>query len=131
MEIVALPQHPVGGGLVGSACREDRLASDDTAPAIGVSQPLGLPWQAELRRAVREPSQLLAALELPDSLADQARRAAGNFPLFAPWPFINRMRKGDAADPLLRQVLPLADELDSPAEFSADPVGDAAARQTP
>jgi EF-P beta-lysylation protein EpmB len=37
------------------------------------------------------------------------------------------MTKGNAADPLLRQVLPLADELDSPPEFIADPVSDASA----
>jgi len=39
------------------------------------------------------------------------------------------MVKGDPADPLLLQVLPLGQELDSPPEFTADPVGDAAARQ--
>ncbi len=41
------------------------------------------------------------------------------------------MTKGDADDPLLRQVVPLADELASPPDFTADPVGDAAARQSP
>jgi EF-P beta-lysylation protein EpmB len=87
-------------------------------------------WQAELRRAIRNPSQLLAAVELPDSLLAPARLAAKSFPLFAPWPLIDRMTKGDAADPLLRQVLPLADELDSPPDFTADPVGDSAALQT-
>jgi EF-P beta-lysylation protein EpmB len=38
------------------------------------------------------------------------------------------MAKGDPNDPLLRQVLPLADELDDVADFRPDPVGDAAAR---
>ena len=41
------------------------------------------------------------------------------------------MAKGDAKGPLLRQVLPLADELASPSDYTADPVGDAAACQTP
>jgi len=41
------------------------------------------------------------------------------------------MNKGDAGDPLLKQVLPLADELTSPPNYSADPVGDAAACQSP
>ena len=38
------------------------------------------------------------------------------------------MTKGDAADPLLRQVLPLADELAEQPGFAADPVGDDAAK---
>jgi EF-P beta-lysylation protein EpmB len=88
-------------------------------------------WQAELRLAIRDPAQLIAALELPDSLLEPAQRAAESFPLFAPWPFVRRMAKGDIHDPLLRQVLPLADELASPPDYSADPVGDADACQTP
>jgi L-lysine 2,3-aminomutase len=34
------------------------------------------------------------------------------------------MRKGDPADPLLRQVLPLGEELDEVPGFTRDPVGD-------
>jgi len=63
-------------------------------------------------------------LELPPPDEAAALEAAGSFPLFAPRSYIARMRKGDAHDPLLRQVLPLAAELDSPAGFSLDPVGD-------
>jgi len=41
------------------------------------------------------------------------------------------MRRGDAADPLLRQVLPLAVERDEgPAGYSIDPVGDLSAKQS-
>ena len=88
-------------------------------------------WQDELRRAVRDPAQLLAAVGLPANLAEPARQAGKSFPLFAPWPFIARIKPGDAADPLLRQVLPLADELTEAAGFAADPVGDAAATLRP
>jgi EF-P beta-lysylation protein EpmB len=56
--------------------------------------------------------------------------AVKSFGLFAPWPYIGRMAKGDPADPLLVQVLPLNAELDDQPGFAADPVGDAAARQT-
>ena len=126
MEIVALPRHSVGGGPVGSAGR----AEPDTGPSYaGLSQQPIPTWKSELRDAIREPSQLIAALELPQSLIEPATQAAKSFPLFAPWPYVGRMVKGDPADPLLRQVLPLADELDSPPEFTADPVGDGAARQ--
>jgi EF-P beta-lysylation protein EpmB len=41
------------------------------------------------------------------------------------------MRKSDLADPLLRQVLPLADELDEQPGFTSDAVGDANALLTP
>src|SRR5262245_516674 len=88
-------------------------------------------WQIELKRAVRDAAQLVAALDLPAELIEPARRAAREFPLFAPWPYIDRMRSGDPADPLLAQVLPLAAELDHQPGFSADPVGDVAANAAP
>lgn len=81
-------------------------------------------WNDELRLAVRDPAQLIDALELPISLHDLTPQAARSFPLFAPWPYIARMRKGDLSDPLLRQVLPLAEEMDERPGFAADPVGD-------
>jgi len=136
MEIVALPQHPVGGGakVAVTGAPAERVG----VPSAGVDGPFShdgrrsvpATWQSDLRLAIRNPSQLIAALELPESLIQPAEQAAQSFPLFAPWPYVGRMAKGDAADPLLRQVLPLADELDSPPDFTADPVGDAAARQT-
>ena len=103
MEIVASAARPVGGTSA---------------------------WQRELKLAIRDAAQLVAALELPATLIEPARRAARDFPLFAPRPYVARMHPGDPADPLLRQVLPLAAELDQPPGFSADPVGDAAAKTT-
>jgi EF-P beta-lysylation protein EpmB len=88
-------------------------------------------WQNELKRAVRDAAQLIAALDLPAELIEPARTAARGFPLFAPWPYIKRMRPGDPADPLLAQVLPLAAELEEVPGFSADPVGDLAANEAP
>jgi EF-P beta-lysylation protein EpmB len=41
------------------------------------------------------------------------------------------MERGNIHDPLLRQVLPLAEELSSPPDFTHDPVGDMAAQQAP
>ncbi|MGB9430596.1 MAG: EF-P beta-lysylation protein EpmB, partial [Gammaproteobacteria bacterium] len=60
-----------------------------------------------------------------------ARAAGKDFPLRVPRAFISRMRKRDAADPLLRQVLPLGEELDDTPGFSEDPVGDLESRQQP
>ncbi|MET1162110.1 MAG: EF-P beta-lysylation protein EpmB, partial [Pseudoxanthomonas sp.] len=55
--------------------------------------------------------------------------AAAQFPLRVPRGFVARMRAGDPHDPLLRQVLPLDDEMRVvPGFASLDAVGDAAAR---
>jgi EF-P beta-lysylation protein EpmB len=73
-------------------------------------------------------------LGLPKLLAEAAWRvgtANRNFSLFAPRGFVARMRPGDANDPLLRQVLPLAEEFDKVPGFGADPVGDAEAMRQP
>jgi EF-P beta-lysylation protein EpmB len=84
-----------------------------------------------MRLAVRDPAQLVAALELPGELIEPAKRAARDFPLFVPRPYLARMRKRDPADPLLRQVLPVESELISPQGFTADPVGDKAVARSP
>jgi L-lysine 2,3-aminomutase len=88
-------------------------------------------WQTELAEAVRDPVELLRLLELDPALLAPAMDAAGQFPLRVPRAFIARMRKGDMRDPLLRQVLPLAAELEAREGFSNDPVGDLASRAAP
>lgn len=50
--------------------------------------------------------------------------AAREFPVFAPLEYLARVRPGDPHDPLLRQILPLADELEDVPGFGDDPVGD-------
>ena len=45
--------------------------------------------------------------------------------------FVRRMRRGDAHDPLLLQVLPGARELIETAGFGADPLGEHAATRAP
>ena len=54
-----------------------------------------------------------------------------SFPVFAPLGFIARMRPGDPHDPLLRQVLPIIEEIEDSPGFVVDPVDDAAARLQP
>ena len=100
-------------------------------PSVAVQEPQGRTWSDELRLAVRDAAHLVAALELPVDLIPPARQAARSFPVFAPWTYIARMSKGDATDPLLRQVLPIADELAEQPGFNPDPVGDEAARLAP
>ncbi len=88
-------------------------------------------WQAELARAITEPAELLAAVGLGPEWLPAARAAARFFPLRVPRGFVARMRHGDPLDPLLRQVLPLAEECLTAEGFSADPVGDLAAMVVP
>lgn len=88
-------------------------------------------WQQALKTAVRDPVELCHRVGLPSAYEPAAIRAAASFPVFAPLSFVAKMRPGDARDPLLRQVLPLAEELAPAAGFAADPVGDEAARLRP
>lgn len=88
-------------------------------------------WKHELARAIRDPAELLSVLELPESLLPGALRAARQFPLVAPRGFVNRMRPGDPRDPLLLQVLPLAEEeIEEPGTF-LDPLEEARATLGP
>jgi L-lysine 2,3-aminomutase len=86
-------------------------------------------WQQELASAITDPRELLALLALPVELAEPAQRAAHAFALRVPRGFVARMRRGDVTDPLLRQVLPIGDELLETAGFSADPLNEMAARR--
>jgi len=85
------------------------------------------PWQRELADAVTEPAELLRLLGLDPAQLPPLRPAGGAFPLRVPRYFVDLMHRGDPADPLLAQVLPLAAEDGPAAGFTCDPVGDMAA----
>jgi len=82
-----------------------------------------------MAQAVTDPAELLCLLKLPCSLLPAAQAAAHRFGLRVPREFIDLMEPGNPADPLLRQVLPLGEELLETPGFSDDPVGDRAALQ--
>lgn len=88
-------------------------------------------WQSILAQAVRQPLELLRQLELQDSPLAAELDAHSQFPMLVPQPFIERMRKGDPADPLLRQVLPLGAESLPASGFSLDPLSEQAANVLP
>lgn len=92
-------------------------------------QPAG--WQAEMAAAVTDPAELLALLGLSEQWLPGARVAAGLFPLRVPHPYISRIRRGDPYDPLLRQILPLAEECAAVPGYGVDPVGDVTAMAAP
>jgi EF-P beta-lysylation protein EpmB len=85
-------------------------------------------WKRLWREAVRDPRELLALLGLESLAAGISDQAAAQFPLRVPRGFVARMRHGDPADPLLRQVLPVLDEDQVVPGFVLDAVGDGAAR---
>jgi EF-P beta-lysylation protein EpmB len=89
------------------------------------------PWRKALSQAVRDPAELLELLALPPELLPAARLATDQFPLRVPRGYVARMQKGNPADPLLRQVLPLGEELLSTEDYNSDPVGDLAAMAIP
>jgi EF-P beta-lysylation protein EpmB len=91
----------------------------------------GAAWRRELKEAIRDLDELWRVLALPPEDLSGARAAAAGFPLLVPRGFAALMRRGDAADPLLLQVLPRAAEALDVAGFVADPVGDAAAAADP
>lgn len=84
-------------------------------------------WRRAFRDAIDDPRELLSQLDLAQ-IAERLPPSPHPFPLRVPRGFVARMRRGDALDPLLRQVLPLDQEFRPQPGFVADPVGDGASR---
>ena len=82
-------------------------------------------WRRQLAAAVTDPQELLSLVEVHQAAFPVARLR--DFPLKAPHPYIARMRRGDAGDPLLRQVLPTELETRAVPGFGPDPLAEAAA----
>ncbi|WP_140908506.1 EF-P beta-lysylation protein EpmB [Cognatiluteimonas lumbrici] len=106
-----------------------QLAPREPSPAEAVRPPAD--WKREWREAVRDPRELLAMLDLGHLAGGLSAAAAAAFPLRVPRAFVARMRPGDPADPLLRQVLPVLDEDRVVPGFGLDAVGDGAATTSP
>ncbi|WP_028487096.1 EF-P beta-lysylation protein EpmB [Thiomicrorhabdus chilensis] len=60
-----------------------------------------------------------------------SRVRENEFPFKAPQDFINRIQPGQLDDPLLKQILPVAEEAVIHSDFNRDPVGDLQANPTP
>jgi EF-P beta-lysylation protein EpmB len=100
---------------------------------ITATLPLAQPtdWKRQWREAITDPAELLRLLGIGMPGGGLAGPAGAAFPLRVPRAFVARMRHGDPADPLLRQVLPLAAEDLVVEGFGADAVGDLASRAAP
>jgi EF-P beta-lysylation protein EpmB len=84
-------------------------------------------WQQQLTDAFGNIDDLCHYLALSPGDLPISATAAKQFPLRVPMSFAADMEKGNPHDPLLRQVLPIDDELLIFPGFSHDPVGDLAA----
>ncbi len=81
-------------------------------------------WQQQLSDAFNNLEDLCRYLNLsPDDLPFSVA-AIEKFSLRVPLSFAASMEKGNPHDPLLRQILPINDELSDYPGFSHDPVGD-------
>ena len=78
-------------------------------------------WQRILADSVTTSNQLLSRLGL---MTDQVQSVdqSPDFPVRVPEPFVTRMVPGDPHDPLLRQVLAVADERHAMPGFVKDPL---------
>jgi EF-P beta-lysylation protein EpmB len=88
-------------------------------------------WQRDLSRAITDPAQLLTELELDPGLAAPARAASSAFGLRVTRSYLARIRRGDRDDPLLRQVLPRAEELIESPGYGPDPLQEHEATRAP
>ena len=79
-------------------------------------------WQQQLQQAFRSVSELCEFLELDSETIKQSCAAANIWQLRVPQGFAACMEKGNPDDPLLRQVLPQAEELQQHAGFISDPL---------
>lgn len=84
-----------------------------------------------MSQTITKPEALLAALGLDAQLLPAARTANEIFALRIPAPFLARIKPGDPDDPLLKQILPLAAELEERPGYVSDPLAEAAARRAP
>ncbi|MBM3971835.1 MAG: EF-P beta-lysylation protein EpmB [Planctomycetes bacterium] len=94
------------------------------------SRAAGEDWRRSLAEAIRDPNRLLARLGFT---AEEIRspKLGQQFPLLVPESFLKRMQPRDINDPLLRQVLPIADEDEEVAGFKIDALDEATYRKAP
>lgn len=81
-------------------------------------------WQEQLGKAFTNVTDLLKFLNLSQDQLLFSKQASREFAMRVPLSYAECMEKGNPADPLMRQVLPIADELTFFSGFSKDPVGD-------
>ncbi|WP_086981633.1 EF-P beta-lysylation protein EpmB [Vibrio aphrogenes] len=79
-------------------------------------------WLTELAQAISDPIELLKQLDIDPTPWLKGLQARNLFAQRVPLSFVARMEKGNLHDPLLRQVLPLAEEFEVHEGYSTDPL---------
>jgi len=82
-------------------------------------------WQHLASHCITELKELCTLLEL-NYEEISALCVSNHFALRVPMPFVARMQKGNAKDPLLLQVLPLKQEQQAAADYVSDPLDEMA-----
>src|SRR3972149_8036606 len=88
-------------------------------------------WRTIIQKSTRNPQALLAELGIEGSHVRVAHQAADNFPLLVPDGFLNKVRPGDIHDPLLRQILPVAEEDETTPGYTSDPLREHTSQPVP
>ncbi len=150
---------PLSGSLPidGSSANDQNWeTSVDAAPVGKTSENSQInhdSWQDFMKSAVRSRAVLEKELELiakipgeianlvgpalstdpssPRSSTPSIEKPERDFPVFVTRPFLARIEKGNWNDPLLKQVLPLADEQNIVPGYSQDPLAEANATISP
>lgn len=81
-------------------------------------------WQKAMQEAFTSSNELIKHLGLSDKLSLGAQSAATKFPLRVPKRFVDKIAFGDINDPLLKQILPLQEELNKHPEYLVDPLNE-------
>ena len=87
-----------------------------------ISDKLHTSWQKELANVVTDPEKLLRVLDICPDAYLQHFKARKLFPVRVPMPFIERMKKSNFDDPLLKQVMPVDTEFTYTPGYSTDPL---------
>ncbi len=81
-------------------------------------------WQQESAQSIKTPDALASIHQLLAESQVSMQEAHQSFPVRVPLAWIDRIKKGDLNDPLLRQILPHADELLNVPGFTDDPLAE-------
>ncbi|WP_240009567.1 EF-P beta-lysylation protein EpmB [Marinomonas algicola] len=82
-------------------------------------------WQQHLSKAITTIPDLLDYVGLPRDLSIACEEATTPFKLMAPRPYLDRIKKGNATDPLLLQILPAQSEQIKVEGYHKDPLEEA------
>ena len=87
---------------------------------MAISEIHNTSWQSELQQSITDVDKLCRLLAIPSC------SVRTDYPLLVPLPFAELMERGNPNDPLLLQVLPKAEENQTVAGFSKDPLDEIA-----